>query len=398
MKIPAIHAKGDRTIWIIVLLLSLLSLFAVYSSTGKLAHTSRGGNTEYFLIKQLVLVGFGLFLMYTIHRVHFRFFSRIGQIAAWISVPLLIFTLMSSEVNDASRWLTIPIINATFQTSDLAKLALILYVSRLLARKQDNIKDFRSTFVPIIIPILIICMLILPANFSTAAMLFGTCMVLMFVGGINIRYLLALLGIAIVGFSLFIVVMLNFNMPGRIGTWKARVERFIASKDDSGKAMDKTAQREFDDANYQPVQAKIAIANGGFLGRGPGNSEQRNFLPHPYSDFIFAIILEEGGLIVGFFVLLLYMVLLLRVIQMVRYSPRLFATFLAVGCTLLLIFQAFINMAVAVNLFPVTGQPLPLVSMGGTSTLFTSCAFGIILSVSRFCVKDGGEEAGDEEA
>jgi cell division protein FtsW len=381
MNMPVLYAKGDRTIWIVVLLLSLLSVLAVYTSTGTLAYAKQGGDTEHYLIKHITLVLTGLALMYATHLAHYRIFSRIGHLAIWVAAPLLVATLMSSEVNDASRWLTVPIINASFQTSDLAKLALIIYLARSLSRKQEQIKEFKQAFVPLMIPIFITCGLILPANFSTAALLFATSMVLLFIGRVNVKYILALAGIGIVAFALFIVVALNFDLPGRIGTWKARIENF-RSGDGEG--------------NYQANQAKIAIASGGLIGMGPGKSEQRNFLPHPYSDFIFAIILEEGGVLTGSFVVLLYLILFLRVIRMVRYSPQTFATFLAVGCMLMLLFQAFINMAVAVNLFPVTGQALPLVSMGGTSIWFTSISIGIILCVSRYCVPDGGKEVADE--
>jgi cell division protein FtsW len=377
MNMPVLYAKGDRTIWIVVLLLSLLSILAVYTSTGTLAYSKQGGDTEHYLIKHTTLVLTGLALMYVTHLAHYRIFSRIGHLAIWIAAPLLVATLMSGEINDASRWLTVPVINASFQTSDLAKLALIIYLARSLSRKQEQIKDFKQAFVPLMIPIFITCGLILPANFSTAALLFATSMVLLFIGRVNVKYILALAGIGIVSFALFIVIALNFDLPGRIGTWKARIENFRSGKGEG---------------NYQANQAKIAIASGGLIGMGPGKSEQRNFLPHPYSDFIFAIILEEGGVLTGSFVVLLYLILFLRVIRMVRYSPQTFATFLAVGCMLMLLFQAFINMAVAVNLFPVTGQALPLVSMGGTSIWFTSIAIGIILCVSRFCVPDGGKE------
>lgn len=377
MNMPVLYAKGDRTIWIVVLLLSLLSILAVYTSTGTLAYSKQGGDTEHYLIKHTTLVLTGLALMYVTHLAHYRIFSRIGHLAIWIAAPLLVATLMSGEINDASRWLTVPVINASFQTSDLAKLALIIYLARSLSRKQEQIKDFKQAFVPLMIPIFITCGLILPANFSTAALLFATSMVLLFIGRVNVKYILALAGIGIVSFALFIVIALNFDLPGRIGTWKARIENFRSGKGEG---------------NYQADQAKIAIASGGLIGMGPGKSEQRNFLPHPYSDFIFAIILEEGGVVTGSFVVLLYLILFLRVIRMVRYSPQTFATFLAVGCMLMLLFQAFINMAVAVNLFPVTGQALPLVSMGGTSIWFTSIAIGIILCVSRFCVPEGGKE------
>jgi cell division protein FtsW len=215
--------------------------------------------------------------MYITHLANYKIFSRIGQLAIWVAAPLLFITLMGGEINDASRWLTVPIINASFQTSDLAKLALIMYIARLLSRKQEHIKEFKGAFLPLLLPIFVTCGLILPANFSTAALLFLTSMVLLFIGRVNIKYILALAGVGVIAFALFILVALNFDLPGRIGTWKARIENFSSEKTEG---------------NYQSEQAKIAIANGGLIGMGPGKSEQRNFLPHPYSDFIFAIILD----------------------------------------------------------------------------------------------------------
>ena len=380
MNFPAIYAKGDRTIWIVVLLLSLLSVLAVYSATGTLAYTKQDGNTEHYLFKHLVLVLTGIGLMYFTHLLHYRIFSGISKIAFLVAIPLLVITLISgTNLNEASRWITVPIINATFQTSDFAKLALILFLARSLSRRQEKIKEFKGGFLYMVWPIFAICGLILPANFSTAAILFATSMVLLFIGRVNLKYILALIGIGIVSFGLFVLIALNFDLPGRIGTWKARIENFASGDSE---------------VNFQAEQSKIAIANGGVFGKGPGNSTQRNFLPHPYSDFIFAIVLEEYGFIGATVLMLLYLILLLRVVRMVQYSPQTFATFLAIGCSLLLIFQAFINMAVAVQLFPVTGQALPLVSMGGTSIWFTSISIGIVLCVSRFCVKEkGGEDA-----
>lgn len=380
MKIPAIYAKGDKSIWIVVLLLSLISVLAVYSSTGSLAYAKQGGDTEHYLIKHLFLVLSGLFLMYVTHLANYKMFSRLGQILLFIAIPLLAVTLVTgTSLNEGSRWLTLPIINVSFQTSDLAKLALIMYLARLLSRKQDQIKEFKQAFVPLMVPIGVVCGLILPANFSTAALLFATCLVLLFIGRVNIKYILILVASGIVAFALFIVIAINFDLPGRIGTWKARIENFSSGESE---------------ANYQAEQSKIAIANGGLFGAGPGNSSQRNFLPQAYSDFIFAFILEEYGIVGGFVVILLYIILLYRIVSVLKYSPQTFATLLAIGCGIMLVFQALINMAVAVNLFPVTGQPLPLVSMGGTSIWFTSISIGIILCVSRFCVKEkGGEDA-----
>lgn len=332
------------------------------------------GNTEYYLIKHFIILIFGLVLMYIAHLIKYTYFSRISQLAMFITVPLLLLTLFTgTNVHEASRWLTIPKINLTFQSSDFAKLALIIYVARLLSKKQGQIKDFKTSFVPIMVPILIVCALILPANFSTAAVLFSTCLVMLFIGRINMKYIFALLGIAAVLFSLFVVILLNSSSQGRLGTWRNRIESFKNGNKNNNNR----------DENYQPEQSKIAIATGGTLGKGPGNSTQRNFLPHPYSDFIYSIITEEYGLIGAIVIVLMYLILLFRGVRIASRAPGSFGAFVAFGCCFSLVFQAFINMAVAVNILPVTGQPLPLVSMGGTSIWFTGIAIGIILSVSR---------------
>lgn len=370
------YFKGDRIIWLTVMLLSIFSVLAVYSSTGTLAYKYQSGNTEYYLFKHLFILMFGFALMYMAHLIKYTAYARVSKIAILLAIPLLFLTLaMGTNLNEASRWLTLPIVNLSFQTSDLAKLALILFVARALSKKQENIKDFKSAFVPIMLPVLLTCGLILPANFSTAAVLFATCVILMVIGRIEIRYILSLMGIGVLALVLFILVAKAINYEGRIDTWQKRIETFI---DDDGSG------------NYQTQQAKIAIATGEFFGKGPGNSSQRNFLPHPYSDFIYAIIVEEYGLFGGALVVMLYLILFYRAIRIAQNSPRAFATFLAIGCAFSLTFQAMINMAVAVNLFPVTGQPLPMLSMGGTSIWFTSIAIGIILSVSRDYEKEGG--------
>ncbi len=366
--------KGDRYIWLVVVLLSVFSVLAVYSSTGTLAYRYQEGNTEYYLIKHFTIVVLGFLLMYATHRIHYTFFAKVSGIALLLVVPLLLYTLTSgTNLNEASRWLTLPLINLSFQTSDLAKLALILYVARILSKKQDMIKDFKGAFLPVMVPVCLVCMLILPANFSTAAVLFTTCLFLMFIGRISLRHIGLLVSAGLLLFVLFIALAKVTGYTGRIATWSQRLENFT-----SGDEKD----------NYQAQQAKIAIAGGGLLGKGPGNSTQRNFLPHPYSDFIYAIIVEEYGLAGGLAVVLLYIALFYRALHIVRRSPRAFATFLAVGCSFSLVFQAFVNMAVAVNLFPVTGQPLPMLSMGGTSIWFTSIAIGIVLSVSRDLEKE----------
>ncbi len=362
------NVKGDKVIWAVVIALSIFSLLAVYSSTGTLAYKYQSGNTEYYILKHFGILMFGFFLMYVAHLIKYTYYSRISIVALAIAAPLLLFTLVSgTNINETSRWLTLPIVNLTFQTSDFAKLTLIMFVARMLAKKQENIKDFKQAFIPVILPVAVVCGLIFPANFSTSALLFSTCLLLMFIGRINLKYILSLVGILIIVAILFVTLIYNYPSVGRFGTWKNRIENFRHS-DGEG--------------NYQSDQGKIAIASGKLIGKFPGNSTQRNYLPHPYSDFIYAIIIEEYGLFGGIFVLLLYLILLYRGMRIASRSPGTFAALLTIGVCFTLVFQAIINMAVAVGIFPVTGQPLPLVSMGGTSIWFTSIAIGIMLSVS----------------
>ncbi|MBK7389297.1 MAG: FtsW/RodA/SpoVE family cell cycle protein [Bacteroidetes bacterium] len=378
------YFKGDRTIWLTVIILSIFSILAVYSSTGTLAYKYQSGNTEYYLFKHFFILVFGFGLMYAAHLLKYTVYSRVSKIAILVAIPLLILTLaLGTNLNEASRWLTLPIVNLSFQTSDLAKLALILFVARALSKRQDTIKDFKTGFLPIMGPVVLTCMFILPANFSTAAVLFTTCVILMVIGRVEIKYIMILLGTGLVALALFIGIAKLVGYEGRIDTWEKRIETFM---NDEG------------EGNYQSDQAKIAIAKGQLFGIGPGNSSQRNYLPHPYSDFIYAIIVEEYGLLGGALIVVLYLVLFYRAIKIAQNTPRAFATFLAIGCAFSLTFQAMINMAVTVNLFPVTGQPLPMLSMGGTSIWFTSIAIGIILSVSRDLEKEEGVKKVDAVA
>ncbi|MDF1673190.1 MAG: FtsW/RodA/SpoVE family cell cycle protein [Vicingaceae bacterium] len=365
------YIKGDKVVWLVVLLLAILSVLAVYSSIVTLAYKYQGGDTLYYLFKHgiILIVGFGLMIL--AHNLNYKYYSRIAQIAIFISIPLLLLTLLTgANINDASRWLVIPVINQTFQTSDLAKLALIMYLARILYKKQASLNDFKSVFMYLMLPVLLVCGFIFPANFSTAAMLFTTSMIIMFIGRVPIKYMLSLIGIILATLLLALTVAsAKPDLLPRLGTWVSRIETFTQGGDS--------------DSNFQADQAKIAIATGGIVGKGPGGSTQRNFLPHPYSDFIYAIVIEEYGLIGGLFVIVLYLILFYRGVKIAQRAEKTFGTFLAVGLSFSLVFQAMINMAVAVNLFPVTGQPLPLVSMGGTSIWFTCLAIGIILSVSR---------------
>ena len=380
-------AKGDKVIWAVVILLALFSLLTVYSSTGLLAYKMNKGNTEFYLFKQIIFIAIGMGVIYFMHRVNYTFFSRLAIILFLLSIPLLLYTLFYGvKLNEGSRWIRLPIINLTFQTSDLAKLALFMYLSRQLSRKQEVIKDFKNGFLPIVIPVVLICLLIAPANLSTSLLLGASCMMLMFIGRARGKHLLMTIGLALIPVIMLVSVAVIYydkeeqkcrELPGilqgsRTPTWIKRVQGFLY------------ASREADkDDHYQINQAKIAIAKGGIVGLGPGNSEQRNFLPHPYSDFIYAIIIEEYGLMGGAFIIFIYLVFLFRSIRLFRKCPYAFGAFLALGLSFTLVIQALVNMAVNVNLFPVTGVTLPLVSMGGSSFLFTCVAIGIILSVAR---------------
>lgn len=360
--------KGDKILWIIVLFLSLISMVTVYSSTGTLAYRMHAGNMEFYLLKQFFFIALGLVIMYFAHLVDYKYYSKIAVIALYITVPLLVYTLLfGTNINDAKRWITVPFLNVTFQTSDLAKLVLIMYISRSLSKKQEIIKDFHSAFLPIILPPLIVCGLIAPANLSTACVLFATCLILMFIGRVSLVYIGIIIMSAVFLLGIIVFIIMQSPNQGRVATWKSRIEDF----------MDK------DQVSYQTQQAKIAIAKGGVFGQGPGNSKQRNFLPSSYADYIYVIIIEEYGLIGGGIIVLLYLFFLFRSILIFIKTPKAFGALLAVGLSFSLVIQAMINMGVTVNILPVTGLTLPLVSMGGSSIWFTSLAIGIILSVSR---------------
>ena len=375
--------KGDKTIWLIVLLLSIVSLLAVYSSTGLLAFKKVSGNTEHFLFKHFIVLCGGGVIMYGTSNLPYTLYAKLARFFYLLAVPLLIFTLfMGTNLNDANRWITLPIIGMTFQSSDFAKIALILFLARQISKNQKTIHEWKTTVVPLLAIVFIVCALIFPANFSTAALLFFTSMVIMFIGRVTIKHLSAIVGIAVLGVVAFILFAKIIGYKGRIETWTNRVVNW-AGKNDDHVDSSKNAKVEFTDEDYQAQQAKIAIATGGFFGKGPGNSEQRNFLPHPYSDFIFAIIIEEYGLVGGCFILFLYLLFFYRAILIVKKTDKAFAAMITIGFAFSMVFQALINMGVATGVFPVTGQTLPLLSMGGSSIIFTSFAFGVILSVSN---------------
>ena len=361
--------RGDRTIWTIIAVLSIFSILVVYSSTGTLAYREMSGNTEALLMKHFMIVAGGLFLTYLAHLLHYMRYSKIAPYLLMLSVPLLIYTIaFGADINDARRWITVPFVSITFQTSDFAKLALILFVARAISSKQDYIKDFNSAFLPIIVPVLGICGLIAPADLSSAILLFFTCVSMMFVGRVALQYIGLLLLLGIVVFAMLVLLGEFFPEVIRSETWVSRVRDFVDQPD----------------GGYQVQQAKIAMANGEWLGLGPGNSIQRNYLPSPYSDFIYAIIVEEYGIFTGMLIILLYVLLFFRATRLVTKSPKAFGAMLAIGLSISMVLQAFINIAVSVHLVPVTGVTLPMISMGGTSILFTCISFGIILSVSKY--------------
>ena len=378
--------RGDRVIWGIVVILVLVSLLVVYSSTGSLAY-KYSKSTESYLFKQFAFIILGVMIIYFAHRVNYTLYSRVAKLLFILSIPLLIYTyFFGARLNEGSRWIMLPVINMTFQTSDMAKLALFMYMSRQLSRKQNVIKDFKKGFLPVIIPVAIICVLVAPANLSTALLIAGTSFMLMFIGRVRTRHILLTISIGLVPILILFGVAMKYydktahkskELPsvfsvGRIPTWIGRIQTFVYSK-----------KEDNNEKLYQVNQAKIAIASGSWFGRGPGNSNARNFLPHSYSDFIYAIILEEYGLAGGAFMVFIYLLFLYRCIRLYRKCPFAFGAFLALALSFMLVIQAIANMGVNVNLFPNTGVTLPLVSMGGSSFLFTCLSIGIILSVSR---------------
>jgi len=382
------YFKGDPHIWAIIVGLSVFSLLVVYSSSGALAYRFKDGNTAIYIMRHSGLLAIGLLTTFILHVFPYKYYARISQWMMILVVPLLFITLFFGvEGNNATRWLSI--FGLTFQTSDLAKMALIMYLAQRLASKQNEIHDFKKTITPMLIIIGLVCVLILPANFSTAVMLFAVCMMMLFVGRASFRQLASLCAIGLVFFSLLVVSLNGLHKSGVVNnvtqrgpTMVNRVCRFVGDNKICN-LLGYEPQSDILGHNFQARQAKIAVGTGGFLPSGPGTSIQRNFLPHPYSDFIFAIIIEEYGVFGGLLVLLLYLTLLYRSILIVQKCDKTFPALLVIGLSLNIVFQALINMAVSVGLMPVTGQPLPLISMGGTSILFTGAALGIILSVSR---------------
>jgi|TARA_B110000285_G_scaffold143911_1_gene160749 cell division protein FtsW len=365
------HIKGDRTIWALVAILALFSFMPVYSASANLVSIV-GGSTLGYLIKHVVLLLMGFAIIYAVHKIPYRYFSGGSVLLLPIVFFLLIFTLAQGTTIGgayASRWISIPIIGVGFQTSTLAGLVLMVYTARYLAKNKDLKIIFKESLLQLWLPVALILILILPANFSTTAIIFFMILIVAFVGGYPLKYIGYILGAGVIVLTLFILTAKAFPdaMPNRVNTWGNRIENFSKS---GGQEL------------YQVEKAKIAIATGGVLGKGPGKSIQKNFLPQSSSDFIYAIIVEEYGLVGGILIVFVYFLLLFRIFITVKKATTIFGTLLVIGVGLPIIFQAGINMAVATNLFPVTGQTLPLISSGGTSIWMTCFALGMILSVS----------------
>jgi cell division protein FtsW len=361
--------KGDKAIWLIITVLGLFSMLAVYSAVGSMAYRYRGGDTESYIIQHFIFIALGGLVMYMCYKLNYMYYAKLAPILLIVTLPLLIYTIFfGAEINEARRWIQLPFTDFTFQTSDLAKLTLIIFIAKSISNRQENIKDLKAAFLPLIIPVILICGLIAPADFSTAALLFTTSIMMMFIGRVSLKYIIALLVLGVMAFS--VIALLGTIFPDfiRVETWQMRIHEFLFNSD----------------GGYQIQQSKMAIANGGIFGLGLGGSIQRNFLPSPYADFIYAIICEETGLVGGITMILLYLGLLFRCTKLVTNSPKTFGSILAMGLCLNIVIQAFANIAVSIHLVPVTGLTLPLVSMGGTSLLFTLISCGIILSVSSY--------------
>jgi cell division protein FtsW len=372
MKSILKNIEGDKAIWAIVTIMAILSFMPVYSTSTNLVYVANVGTPFYHLFKHVILLFLGFLIIYGVHKIPFRYFSGGSVLMLPLVILLLIYTLSQGTTiggSNASRWIEIPFIGVGFQTSTLAVLVLMVYVSRYLARKKESEIIFKVSIWQLWLPIAITLALILPANFSTTAIAFIMILMLCFIGGYPIKYLSGVVGFGVVFLGLFVLTAkaLPGVFPNRVDTWISRVENFSNPSAEEG---------------YQVEKAKIAIASGGLQGRGPGKSIQKNFLPQSSSDFIFAIIVEEYGLLGALTVIIMYFMLLFRIVIAAKKARSIFATLIIIGVGLPIIFQALINMAVAVNLMPVTGQTLPLISSGGTSIWMTCFAIGIILSVT----------------
>ncbi len=375
--------NGDKAIWAVVALLALFSFLPVYSASSNLVYVVGNGTTIGYLVKHAILLLMGFGIIYGVHRIPTHFFKGLSLIAMPVVLLLLLYTLAQGQVIDganASRWIRIPIVGFTFQTSNLAAVVLMIYVARYLTKIKDRTITFKESILPLWLPVFLVVVLILPANFSTAGIIFSMVLLLCFIGGYPFKYLLGIVGAGILCLTLFILTAKAVPdlFPNRVDTWMSRIESFSNPEDT--------------EADYQIEKAKIAIATGGIVGNGAGKSVMKNFLPQSSSDFIYAIIVEEYGLLGGFVLMFFYLLLLFRIVVVANSNGTVFGKLLVLGVGLPIVFQALINMAVAVELFPVTGQTLPLISSGGTSSWMTCLAIGIILSASNKQVQSEAEE------
>jgi cell division protein FtsW len=387
MKTVFDNIKGDRIIWAIAALLAIFSFLPVYSAASNLAYIGSGSNTFSYFIKHFVHLFLGFSIIYGVHKIPYRYFRGLSMVMIPVVLILLIITMLQGATiggANASRWIRVPIVGFTFQPSTLAALVLMVYVARYLSKVKDEVITFKESVLPLWFPVFIVLVLILPANFSTAALIFSMVILLTYVGGYPFKYLAIIIGSGVVVLALFVLTAKAFPdlMPNRVDTWTSRISSFVDS--------------EVTQEDYQIEKAKIAIATGGIQGLGPGKSVQKNFLPQSSSDFIFAIIIEEYGLIGGIFLLILYLWLLFRIVIVAQKSDSVFGKLLAIGVGIPVIFQALVNMGVAVQFFPVTGQTLPLISSGGTSIWVTCLALGIVLSVSAKRDEDKNKEVDDQ--
>ena len=364
---------GDRVLWVAIALLSVFSFLPVFSASSNLTYVVGQGTPWSHLLKHFVVLLFGFALMYSLHKIPYHYFKGISILALPLIILLLIYTATQGNLiggANANRWISIPIVGLSFQTSTLASIVLLAYVAHLMSKYNPELNRLKSSILKLWIPVFIVILLILPANLSTSVLLFFMVLILVFLGGYPIKYLLGMFGMGLFMAFLFILIAKAYPdwVPNRIDTWISRIENFNSGVDNSG--------------NYQIERAKTAIATGGFLGVGAGKSVMKNFLPQSSSDFIYAIIVEEFGLVGGTALILLYLVVLFRIVVIAHKSDTVYGKLLVLGLGLPIIMQAFVNMAVALQVFPVTGQTLPLISSGGTAAWMTCISFGMILSVS----------------
>lgn len=367
--------KGDKIIWILTMVIALTSVLAVYSASSAMAFRIKGGDVEYFVLKHIILVLIGLVVMFAVHLLDYRVFARLTNLLLIVTIPLLVYTIIQgAELNEAARWITV--FGQSFQPSDLAKLTLMIYLAKLLTQRQDVIRDFTEGFLPALFWVTIICGLIAPSDLSTATLMFIASMMVMFVAGVDMKYLGVLLTIGALGLIILIPT------AKRSVTWESRWDDYSR----------RIVSTEYD-GDYQTVQSHIAVATGGFLGKGVGKSSQRNFLPSANSDYIYSIIVEEYGLIGGAVVMVMFLLLLFRSVSIVTVSKT-FGALLACGISFLLVLQAMMHMGVAVGILPSTGLTLPIISTGGTSIIMTGVSLGMILSVSRDAMEKKKEKSG----